>query len=158
MIAVTGRGICALEFISEGTGPRGVESLRYQWPDADLLEDDAHIVALAERVFPTAPGAVPEPLYLHIKGTNFQIKVWEALLAIPFGAAVTYQAVAEAVGSPGATRAVGTAIGKNPVAYLIPCHRVIRKLGDFGNYAGGRARKMAIIGWESAKRSAPGAK
>lgn len=152
MIAATDRGICALEFVREGTEARRVESLRNQWPDADLVEDSAHIVVLAQRIFPAASGAVPAPLYLHIKGTNFQIKVWEALLAIPFGVAVTYRDVAEAVGSPGATRAVGTAIGKNPVAYLIPCHRVIRKLGDFGNYAGGRARKMALIGWESALR------
>lgn len=158
MIAATDRGICALEFVREGAEARRVEFLGIQWPDADLVEDDAHIIALAQRIFPAATGAAPAPLYLHIKGTNFQIKVWEALLAIPFGAVVTYQDVAEAVGSPGATRAVGTAIGKNPVAYLIPCHRVIRKLGDFGNYGGGRARKMALIGWESAKRPAPGAK
>ena len=150
MIAATDRGICALEFVREGTEARKVESLRNQWPEADLVEDSAHIVVLAQRIFPAAGAAVSAPLYLHIKGTNFQIKVWEALLAIPFGMAVTCRDVAEAVGSPGATRAVGTAIGKNPVAYLIPCHRVIRKLGDFGNYAGGRARKMALIGWESA--------
>jgi AraC family transcriptional regulator, regulatory protein of adaptative response / methylated-DNA-[protein]-cysteine methyltransferase len=153
MIASTDRGICALGFLREDTGARKVQLLRNQWPDAELVEDGAHIDALARRIFPAAIESSAAPLHLHVKGTNFQIKVWEALLAVPFGAAVTYQAIADAVGNPGATRAVGTAIGKNPVAYLIPCHRVIRKMGDFGNYAGGRARKMALIGWESARRS-----
>jgi AraC family transcriptional regulator, regulatory protein of adaptative response / methylated-DNA-[protein]-cysteine methyltransferase len=154
MIASTDRGICALEFVRERTGACMVQSLKNQWPDADLVEDDAHIDSLAQNIFPAAPWSGPAPLHLYVKGTNFQIKVWEALLAIPFGAAVTYQAVADHIGSPGATRAVGTAIGKNPIAYIIPCHRVIRKMGDFGNYAGGRARKIALIGWESASQSA----
>jgi AraC family transcriptional regulator of adaptative response/methylated-DNA-[protein]-cysteine methyltransferase len=153
MIASTDRGICALGFLREDTGARKVQLLRNQWPDAELVEDGAHIDALARRIFPAAIESGAAPLHLHVKGTNFQIKVWEALLAIPFGTAVTYQAVADAIGSPGATRAVGTAIGKNPVSYLIPCHRVIRKMGDFGNYGGGRTRKMALIGWESARRS-----
>ena len=89
-----------------------------------------------------------------LKGTNFQIKVWEALLRIPTGTAVTYQDVATAVGSPGAVRAVGTAIGKNPISYLIPCHRVIRKNAEFGNYGSGSARKKAILGWEAAQIAA----
>jgi AraC family transcriptional regulator, regulatory protein of adaptative response / methylated-DNA-[protein]-cysteine methyltransferase len=154
MIAATDRGICALEFVRERTEARRVQSLKNQWTNANLVEDGAHIESLAQRIFPVAPGSGPAPLHLHIKGTNFQLKVWEALLAIPFGAAVTYQTVAEAIGSSGATRAVGTAIGKNPVAYLIPCHRVIRKMGDFGKYGGGRSRKIALIGWESARQSA----
>lgn len=153
MVAATDRGICALEFVRDQNGARRVQSLRNQWPEADLVEDAAHIDTLARRIFPATIESGAAPLHLHVKGTNFQIKVWEALLAIPFGTAVTYQDVAHAIGSTGATRAVGTAIGKNPVAFLIPCHRVIRKMGDFGNYAGGRARKMAIIGWESARSS-----
>jgi AraC family transcriptional regulator of adaptative response/methylated-DNA-[protein]-cysteine methyltransferase len=150
MVAATDRGICALEFVLEPNGARRVQSLRTQWPEAYLVEDGVHIETLARRIFPATIESGAASLHLHVKGTNFQIKVWEALLAIPFGTAVTYQVVANAIGSPGATRAAGTAIGMNPVAYLIPCHRVIRKTGDFGNYAGGRARKMALIGWESA--------
>ena len=79
------------------------------------------------------------------------MKVWEALLKIPFGTAVSYEDVAVQVGIPGATRAVGSAVGKNPISFIIPCHRVIRKTADFGNYGGGTARKKAILGWEAAR-------
>ena len=127
-----------------------LDLLNQTWPGAQFSEAQESIAAIVKRIFELPASRKPHPFNLQLRGTNFQIKVWEALLAIPFGMAVTCRDVAEAVGSPGATRAVGTAIGKNPVAYLIPCHRVIRKLGDFGNYAGGRARKMALIGWESA--------
>jgi AraC family transcriptional regulator of adaptative response/methylated-DNA-[protein]-cysteine methyltransferase len=92
---------------------------------------------------------------LHLSGTNFQIKVWEALLNIPLGAVTTYEAVADQLGQPGASRAVGTAVGHNPVAVLIPCHRVIRKAGGFGNYRYGAPRKKALLGWEAAKAHAP---
>jgi AraC family transcriptional regulator of adaptative response/methylated-DNA-[protein]-cysteine methyltransferase len=87
-------------------------------------------------------------LRLHLRGTNFQIKVWEALLRIPPGSVTTYGGIADQVGRPGATRAVGSAVGRNPVAVLIPCHRVIRKLGEFGGYRYGSARKKALLGWE----------
>jgi AraC family transcriptional regulator, regulatory protein of adaptative response / methylated-DNA-[protein]-cysteine methyltransferase len=158
LIAVTERGICALEFVRGNSEARMIQDLQSHWPHAHLFQDDSQINALAQSIFPTVPRTGTVPLHLYVRGTNFQIKVWEALLAIPSGTVVTYQDVAERIGMPGATRAVGTAIGKNPIAYLIPCHRVIRKMGDFGNYAGGRARKMALIGWESARKSAHAAR
>jgi len=91
------------------------------------------------------------PLHLILNGTNFQIKVWEALIKIPFGAMVSYEDVAVQIGLPKATRAVGTAVGNNPISYIIPCHRVIRKNAELGNYGGGPARKKAILGWEAAQ-------
>jgi AraC family transcriptional regulator, regulatory protein of adaptative response / methylated-DNA-[protein]-cysteine methyltransferase len=154
LIAATERGICALEFVRQDSEARMIQDLQSRWPNADLVQDGSQIDALAQSIFPAAPWTGTVPLHLYVRGTNFQIKVWEALLAIPSGAAVTYQDVADRIGRPGATRAVGTAIGKNPIAFLIPCHRVIRKMGDFGNYAAGRARKIALIGWESARKSA----
>jgi AraC family transcriptional regulator, regulatory protein of adaptative response / methylated-DNA-[protein]-cysteine methyltransferase len=93
------------------------------------------------------------PLHLILNGTNFQLKVWEALIKIPFGAVVSYKDVAVQIGLPTAIRAVGTAVGKNPISFIIPCHRVIRKDAEFGNYGGGPARKKAILGWEAAQVS-----
>lgn len=151
MIASTDRGICALKFVSKKPVTRAKAWLQDQWPHADLIHDDVHADALARTIFQFEPRTEKAPLHLFIKGTNFQIKVWEALMAIPFGTAVAYQDIAVAIGRPGATRAVGTAIGNNPIPFIIPCHRVIRKMGRFGNYGGGRARKKALIGWESAQ-------
>lgn len=91
---------------------------------------------------------IDAPLKLHLRGTNFQIKVWEALLSIPTGALTTYEHIATQIGNPRAVRAVGSAVGDNPIAYLIPCHRVIRKSGEFGNYLYGSARKKAILARE----------
>jgi AraC family transcriptional regulator of adaptative response/methylated-DNA-[protein]-cysteine methyltransferase len=156
LIATTDRGVCALKFVRDTTKSEMVHWLQNQWPSADLTPDPNGTDALAESIFfPLEAQASLQPLHLFIKGTNFQIKVWEALMAIPFGAVVTYQDIAAFIGSPGATRAVGTAIGKNPIPFIIPCHRVIRKLGEFGNYGEGRARKKAIIGWENARKMVP---
>jgi AraC family transcriptional regulator of adaptative response/methylated-DNA-[protein]-cysteine methyltransferase len=99
-------------------------------------------------------GRTAAPLAVLVKGTNLQLKVWEALLRIPLGEVVTYEQLAAAAGAPSAVRAVGTAVGRNPVSYLIPCHRVIRKTGAFGNYGGGPARKRAMLTWEFARREA----
>ena len=101
-------------------------------------------------MFPFRPGTAPAPLHLHVRGTNFQIQVWQALLRIPLGAAVSYEDLARFVGLPGGARAVGNAVGDNPIPFLIPCHRVIRKMGEFGNYGEGPLRKKAILGWEAA--------
>jgi AraC family transcriptional regulator of adaptative response/methylated-DNA-[protein]-cysteine methyltransferase len=101
----------------------------------------------------SASGANALPLLLN--GTNFQIKVWEALLRIPAGDVVTYGEIARSIGAPGASRAVGQAVGANPIAYIIPCHRVIRKMGVLGGYRWGTARKRAMLGWEMAGRETP---
>ena len=152
MIAHTQSGICNLKFLRENTQQEMKKFLTSQWPSADIILDNKNVKTLAETVFPFKTQDSPAPIHLYIKGTNFQIKVWEALTKIPFGSTVTYQDIAKHIGLPGANRAVGTAIGKNPVPFLIPCHRVIRKMGQFGNYGGGKARKKALIGWEAAKR------
>jgi len=153
MIAHTPRGICALKFVRQKTREDLSNWLQQQWPMARIKLDNAFIQKMAPLVFPFENQPEPAPLHLYVKGTNFQIKVWEALTKIPFGNTVTYQDIAKHIGLPGANRAVGTAIGKNPIPFLIPCHRVIRKMGEFGNYGEGRARKKALIGWEAAKKT-----
>ena len=111
-----------------------------------MIEDYKATAPLANRIF---LGKNPtQPINLHLRGTNFQIKVWEALLNIPMGALTTYEHIAAQIGNPRAVRAVGSAVGNNPVAYLIPCHRVIRKSGEYGNYLYGSARKKAILARE----------
>jgi AraC family transcriptional regulator of adaptative response/methylated-DNA-[protein]-cysteine methyltransferase len=113
-----------------------------------MTEDYAATAPLVNRIF--LDGESHSPLKLHLRGTNFQIKVWEALLTIPTGSLTTYEHIAAHIGNPRAVRAVGSAVGDNPVAYLIPCHRVIRKSGEFGNYLYGSARKKAILARELA--------
>jgi AraC family transcriptional regulator of adaptative response/methylated-DNA-[protein]-cysteine methyltransferase len=156
MVATTDRGVCTFEFARDFAESRLVQGLESQWPSAQFNRDDRLIHSLAQKIFGFNIEKGTSPLHLFIKGTNFQIKVWEALMAIPFGAAVTYGDIANFIGSPGATRAVGTAVGKNPIPFIIPCHRVIRKMGEFGNYGGGRSRKKAMIAWESARLNAQG--
>ena len=152
MIAHTHRGICALKFVRDEGRKALVRWLEAQWPQAALIHDSQVVKTMSQTIFPFDPQTEQAPLHLYIKGTNFQIKVWEALTHIPFGQTVTYQDIARHIGHPNANRAVGTAIGNNPIPFLIPCHRVIRKIGDFGNYGEGRSRKKALIGWEAAKR------
>jgi AraC family transcriptional regulator of adaptative response/methylated-DNA-[protein]-cysteine methyltransferase len=148
LIGITERGICHLSFLDAQTGEAPL-ALQRAWPKAALTEDRrATGQILAEIFSPQKPAA---PVSLLISGTNFQLKVWEALLAIPQGQVSTYGQIAAQIGSPGASRAVGTAIGQNPIAFLIPCHRVIRKMGEFGNYRWGVVRKKSILGWESAQ-------
>ncbi len=150
MVATTDRGICALKFVRE-KGEKDLSAwLAELWPFAERIRDDDRIGHLATDIFAAGIPDHPAPLHLYVKGTNFQIKVWEALTRIPLGHAVTYEDIARHIGHPGAVRAVGTAVGKNPIPFLIPCHRVIRKTGFFGNYGEGPARKKAILGWESA--------
>ncbi len=151
MIAATQRGICTLKFVRDKNEKALKKWLGNMWPRATLKKDNEQCHFLTERIFYFKDQEESAPLHLFIKGTNFQMKVWEALTRIPFGSTVTYQDIAKHIGVPGANRAVGTAIGKNPIPFLIPCHRVIRKMGEFGNYGEGKARKKALIGWESAK-------
>jgi AraC family transcriptional regulator of adaptative response/methylated-DNA-[protein]-cysteine methyltransferase len=152
-IAVTERGICAMAFVDEKTRDHQLILLAKKWyfasiePNQKMTEDYIH------RIF--SPNLTSlEKLPLMVQGTNFQLKVWEALLTIPQGAVTTYQQIANSIGNPKAVRAVGTAVGDNPIAYLIPCHRVIRKEGVLGEYRWGSLRKKALIGWEAAKSDA----
>ena len=152
LIGVTKKGICSLNFIQGENKAQLLKALKKQWPNSSLKHSERHTKKWADNAFNFLSSDASEPIQLYIKGTNFQIKVWEALLNIPFGKAVTYEDIAKHIHMPKAARAVGNAVGRNPVSLLIPCHRVIKKLGDFGNYGGGRDRKIAMLGWEAARR------
>lgn len=155
LVATTGRGICALHFVdSPGDG---IERLRRDWPDAELCRDPGATAPVAERIFRPLSSPPGRALALLVKGTNFQVKVWRALLELPSGSLATYGDVAARIGAPGSARAVGTAVGANPVAWLIPCHRVIRESGALGGYRWGTERKAAMLGWEAARAADPAA-
>ena len=145
LIATTERGICNLSFVDGGEG-RTIDELVSGWSKARMIEDYHATASLVTRIF--ANQGPKSPLKLYLRGTNFQIKVWEALLSIPTGALTTYEHIATQIGKPDALRAVGTAVGQNPVVYLIPCHRVIRKTGEYGNYRYGSARKKILLAKE----------
>jgi AraC family transcriptional regulator of adaptative response/methylated-DNA-[protein]-cysteine methyltransferase len=151
LLAATPRGICSLDFILEGDRGAALSALKRRFSNAEFLQDQQQMTKELQDLF-TAPydGGWRSPA-LHVSGTPFQIKVWEALLRIPSGAVLTYADIAVQIGMPEAARAVGSAMGRNPVAVLIPCHRVIRQTGDFGNYRWGAARKKALLGWEIVK-------
>lgn len=148
LVAITARGICGLHFVD---GAReGIERLRRDWPDAELCKDTAATAPVAERIFRPLSSPPGRPLALLVKGTNFQVKVWRALLELPVGALASYGDLAGRIGASGSARAVGTAVGANSIAWLIPCHRVIRESGALGGYRWGTERKAAMLGWEAA--------
>ncbi len=148
LVASTPKGICYMAFAEEET--KALEDLRAKFPNARFQQKLDLLQQNALSIFQNDWSKLGE-IKLHLKGTDFQLKVWETLLKIPMGKLSTYGAIAEQIGNPKASRAVGTAIGSNPVAFLIPCHRVIQSSGIFGGYMWGTTRKTAIIGWESAK-------
>jgi AraC family transcriptional regulator of adaptative response/methylated-DNA-[protein]-cysteine methyltransferase len=152
LVALTERGLCGLSFFEDSGGERAVRELKGRWPRASFTENPERTEAVVPRVFGAPQEHNRFPLPLLLKGTNFQIKVWEGLLRIPPGRAKSYQGLARMIGQPKAGRAVGRAVGANPIAYVIPCHRVILSTGEFGNYRYGSARKMAMLGWEQARR------
>jgi len=155
LIATTDRGICHLGFVQTSEGD-AIDNLVSDWKQATMIEDFKSTAHLIKPIFGLQYGVHrDEPLRAHLRGTNFQLKVWEALLQIPAGTATTYEGIAARIGKPSATRAVGTAIGHNPIAVLIPCHRVIRKVGDFGNYRYGALRKKALLMRESSIVASP---
>jgi len=150
-VAVTPLGICSLQFAETAAERRAaLARLRAEWPAATLVQS-APRTRGAARAALSALGEHRGPLALHVRGTNFQLKVWTALLHIAPGAVATYGDIAGAIGAPRAMRAVGTAVGRNPVSLLIPCHRVIRKSGEIGDYAWGSTRKEIILRAESAR-------
>jgi len=148
LIASTSIGICYIAFTE--TGDSGFEELMKKFPNAGFEKAQHHFHSEALAVF--GGNTVSQAhIKLHLKGTVFQLKVWEALLKIPYGGLTSYSGLSELIGSPGSARAVGSAVGDNPVAYLIPCHRVIRSTGIIGEYHWGSVRKTAMIGRESAQ-------
>ena len=149
LIATTERGICHLSFVQISEGD-AIDNLVSDWKQAKMVEDYKSTVPLIEPIFDLRYNHRGKALNVHLRGTNFQLKVWEALLQIPVGEVATYSDIASRIGNPNANRAVGTAVGHNPIAVLIPCHRVISKMGDFGNYRYGALRKKALLAREFA--------
>lgn len=145
---ITSRGVCHLRFVEPERSAEG--ELRAEWPRARLVRDDAAISRLAEQMF--GEFARVRPLSVLLRGTNFQIKVWEALMRVPPGHVVSYRDLAARAHAPKAHRAVGTALARNPVAVLVPCHRVIRESGEIGQYRWSTERKIALYAWEGARR------
>jgi len=157
LFARTERGLCHLSFLStedvEGR-ESALSTLAAEWSGARLVESPGKMVSLVRSLFGPVQSTPPEAsLSLVLKGTNYQIKVWNALLRIPPGTLTTYGRLATALGAPKSARAVGSAVARNSIAYLIPCHRVIREMGAFGQYRWGPERKKAILGWEAAQKA-----
>lgn len=152
MAAETSRGVCHIEFAEEDTSDEALTSLRQSWPRAELRQDDSVAERLATLIFENPkPQASRPTLRAFVRGTEFQVRVWRALLGVPCGVLVSYGRLAGMVGHPKASRAVGSAVGDNPLACLIPCHRVIRETGVVKGYRWGDTRKRALIAWESAR-------
>ncbi len=150
LLAVTPRGLSDLIFVPDKRQQQVRQDLRARWPKAELEENSVRTQPYVEKIFGATNHRGPQKLPLLLKGTNFQLKVWEALLRIPPGTVTTYEDVAARAGRPGAARAAGQAIGSNPIAFLIPCHRVIQKIGVPGGYRWGATRKRAMLAWERA--------
>lgn len=151
LIATTERGICYLGFVEKDERQEARDQLFKTWPGATFVENSEFITSKINSIFKIDETKNSQPFNLHLKGTNFQINVWKALLSIPEGRVVSYQDIASHIGHPKAFRAVANAVAINPVAYLIPCHRVIAKSGKIHQYRWGSARKKALIGWEAAR-------
>jgi AraC family transcriptional regulator, regulatory protein of adaptative response / methylated-DNA-[protein]-cysteine methyltransferase len=151
LLAVTDRGICGLAFVDRNQ--RAVlMDLKSRWPNAEFIEKPSMTKKIADSIFKIEKADSSSPIKLLLLGTNFQLKVWEALIRIPSGHLCSYEDVAKMAGSENAIRAAASAVAANPISYLIPCHRVIQKMGVFGNYHWGATRKKAIIAFEAARR------
>jgi AraC family transcriptional regulator, regulatory protein of adaptative response / methylated-DNA-[protein]-cysteine methyltransferase len=154
LLAVTERGICGLGFMGSRGHAQILRDFQMRWPGARFEERVRMTRPYISRIFGGEKRDDARPLTLVLRGTNFQIKVWEALLTIPMGRVTSYEALAASIGMAGAARAVGGAAGRNPIAFLIPCHRVIRKVGVTGDYHWGAVRKKAMLAWEAARTQA----
>lgn len=155
LIMVTDRGLAGLSFNDAGGEKAAFEDMSGRWPNAAYVEDMAATAPYAARIFDPSRWRAEDPLRVVMIGTDFQLRVWDALLRIPMGTARTYSSIAAEIGSPAASRAVGAAIGANPVSFVVPCHRAIGKSGALTGYHWGLTRKRAILGWEAARVSAP---
>ncbi|MGL6275280.1 bifunctional transcriptional activator/DNA repair enzyme AdaA [Aeromonas dhakensis] len=149
-VALTPRGVCNFSFLDDQTPQAPLTALAQSWPEAELRESPSRTQGVIHTMFDDSK-TPDRPISLHVSGTNFQISVWRALLQIPPAKVVSYAQVASAVGNPKAARAVGLAVGANPVALMIPCHRVIQQNGKLGGYHWGETRKQAIHTWEAAR-------
>jgi AraC family transcriptional regulator of adaptative response/methylated-DNA-[protein]-cysteine methyltransferase len=151
LVMITDRGLAGLAFTDEANGMDAFEDMSSRWPNAHYVEDCEATAAYAERIFDPKRWDPKAPLRVVLIGSDFQVRVWEALLRIPMGCAVTYSSIAEKLGQPTASRAVGAAVGRNPISFVVPCHRALGKSGALTGYHWGLTRKRAMLGWESGK-------
>jgi len=154
LIMATERGLAGVAFADSGEEPAALADMKSRWPRAAYLEDSARTAAIAKRIFDPSQWQSQQPLRVVLIGTDFEVRVWEALLQIPMGRLATYSSVAGRICAPTAARAVGAAVGKNPLAFVVPCHRVVGKAGDLTGYHWGITRKRAMLGWEAGKVNA----
>jgi AraC family transcriptional regulator, regulatory protein of adaptative response / methylated-DNA-[protein]-cysteine methyltransferase len=154
LVIATARGLAGLAFADSGEDSKALDDMRRRWPRAEFREDTAGTAALARRVFEPKLWQRDRPLQVVMIGTDFEVRVWETLLKVPMGRATTYSDIAAHVRSPKAARAVGAAVGKNPISFVVPCHRVIGKGGDLTGYHWGLTRKRAMLGWEAGQAGA----
>jgi AraC family transcriptional regulator of adaptative response/methylated-DNA-[protein]-cysteine methyltransferase len=149
LVMMTPRGLAGLALADAGKERASLQDMRRRWPKAKYVEDYAATAAMARRVFDSALWKPNQPLRVVLIGTDFEVRVWEKLLTIPMGKLTTYSDIARSTGAPKAARAVGTAVGKNPISFVVPCHRVVAKNGDITGYHWGISRKRAMLGWEA---------
>ncbi len=149
LVMVTPRGLAGLALADAGKERTALDDMRSRWPKARYVEDVAATAPTARRIFDTALWRPEQPLRVVLIGTDFEVRVWEKLLTIPIGNLTTYSGLAAKAGSPKAARAVGAAVGKNPICFVVPCHRVIGKNGDITGFHWGLTRKRAMLGWEA---------
>jgi AraC family transcriptional regulator of adaptative response/methylated-DNA-[protein]-cysteine methyltransferase len=149
LIMVTDRGLAGLSFNDPGDEKAAFDDMAGRWPNATYTEDMAATLPYAQRIFDPSRWRADQPLRVVMIGTDFQVRVWEALLSIPMGAARTYSDLAGQIGEPKASRAVGAACGANPISFVVPCHRALAKSGALTGYHWGLTRKRAILGWEA---------
>jgi AraC family transcriptional regulator of adaptative response/methylated-DNA-[protein]-cysteine methyltransferase len=149
LVMATDRGLCGLAFADLGKERPALVDMRRRWPRAKIVEDSARTAPLAARIFDRKLWRADRPLRVVLIGTDFEVRVWETLMRIPMGRAITYSDLAGTIGKPSAARAVGAAVGKNPISFVVPCHRVVGKSGELTGYHWGLTRKRAMLGWEA---------
>jgi AraC family transcriptional regulator of adaptative response/methylated-DNA-[protein]-cysteine methyltransferase len=151
LAVIAPRGLAGLGFVDEGGRSAALDDMRRRWPRARFVEDGPQTAPYVGRAFDPAEWRADRPLRVVLIGSDFEVRVWETLLRIPLGRAATYADVARSIGSPKAARAVGAAVGRNPVSFVVPCHRVIGSSGALTGYHWGLTRKRALLGWEAGK-------
>jgi AraC family transcriptional regulator, regulatory protein of adaptative response / methylated-DNA-[protein]-cysteine methyltransferase len=151
VLIATDRGLAGLGFVDDGDRQAALSDLTRRWPKAEYVEDEAATAPLARRIFNPSQWQAEQPLRVVLIGTDFEVRVWQTLLRIPRDKATTYSDIARHIGKPAACRAVGAAVGKNPVSFVVPCHRVLGRSGALTGYHWGLTRKQAILGWEAGK-------
>lgn len=151
LVMVTKRGLCGLAFCDSGKENAALKDMRSRWKNAHYVEDSAATADIAARVFQSERWQPDTPLRVVLIGTDFEVRVWETLLKVPLGRAATYSDVARRIGNVNACRAVGAAVGKNPISFVVPCHRIVGTSGALTGYHWGLTRKRAMLGWEQAK-------